>query len=62
MMKFQIYKNDRDQFCWRLTNRNHKIIANSAQCYRSRDDCLEAIRLVKHSSSAQLEDQAWAAA
>lgn len=61
-MKFQVYKDNIDQFCWRLKNNTEKTIANSAECYLYKDDCLEAIRLVRHSSLAELEDQSQVAA
>ncbi len=62
MMKFQIYKDNIGQFRWRLKSTKDRTIAISAEGYLHREDCLNAIRLVKHCGLAELEDLAWAAA
>jgi uncharacterized protein YegP (UPF0339 family) len=61
-MKFQMYKDTTSQFRWRLKNNDGRTIATSAEGYLQREDCLNAIRLVRHSGLAELEDLAWAAA
>ena len=61
-MKFQIYRDVTGLYRWRLKATDGRTIANSAESYRTRDDCLKSIRLVRHSGLAELEDAAWAAA
>ena len=46
-MKFVIYKDIIDQWRWRLVAANSKIIADSAEGYKDKRDCLKGIELVK---------------
>ena len=50
-MYYQIYKDARNQWRWRLKAANHETIA-SGESYWNKSDCLHAINLVKSSSDA----------
>jgi uncharacterized protein len=47
MANFQVYKDARGQWRWRFQAGNNKIVADSAEGYQNRTDCLEGIRIVK---------------
>jgi uncharacterized protein len=53
-MKFEIYTSS-GQYRWRLKASNGQIIA-SGESYTSKQNCLNAIALVKASSSAGTDD------
>ena len=44
---FEKYKDRRNQFCWRLRDGNHKVIADSAEAYVSEWNLDRAIQNVK---------------
>ena len=45
-MKFQVYKDNRNEWRWRLRAENGKIIATSGEGY-NKQDCLNEIDLIK---------------
>lgn len=45
-MYFEIYKSG-TQYRWRLKAANNRIIADSGESYWNKQDCLDAISLVK---------------
>jgi uncharacterized protein YegP (UPF0339 family) len=45
---FEIYLNPRGRYAWRLRAWNGKLIAESADSYELKGDCLEAIVMVKN--------------
>lgn len=51
-MKYQVYRDQNNQWRWRLVAANGRIIAVSGESYWNKTDCLNAINLVKSSSSA----------
>lgn len=51
-MKYYIYKDTRSQWRWRLNADNGRVIADSGESYYNRQDCLNAITLVKSSTSS----------
>ncbi|MEQ1902424.1 MAG: DUF1508 domain-containing protein [Devosia sp.] len=55
-MHFILYKDALSQWRWRLRrDGNYKIIADSAESYWNKDDCLNAIALVqKYAGSAPI--------
>jgi uncharacterized protein YegP (UPF0339 family) len=55
-MEFQIYKDRANEHRWRLRAANGKTIADSAEGYRNRADCLAAIALVKTCANAPIKD------
>lgn len=53
-MTYQLYKDNSKQWRWRLMASNSKIIADSAEAYINRSDCLHGIELVKSSAQAPI--------
>jgi len=51
-MVYNLYKDRSNQWRWRLWSANNRIIADSAESYHNKADCLHGIKLVKGSSSA----------
>ena len=51
-MHFLVYQDRVNQWRWRLVAANNKIIANSAEGYWTKADCLGGISLVKQSYNA----------
>jgi uncharacterized protein YegP (UPF0339 family) len=49
-MKYKIYKDVNGQWRWYLEAANNRKIANSGEGYYNKQDCLDAIKLVKGSS------------
>lgn len=50
-MRFEMYKGHDKQWRWRLVATNGNIIADSAESYRRKKDCLAAIRSIQTSAS-----------
>ena len=55
-MKYQMYRDSRNEWRWRLRAANGKAIANSGEGYVNKSDCRRAIDLVKSSSRAPVEE------
>jgi uncharacterized protein len=56
--KFQIFKDRKGEYRWRLRARNGEIIADSNEGYSSKASCQHGIDLVKEqAASAVVEDQ-----
>lgn len=55
-MYYMIYKDRANQWRWRLLAANYKIIADSAEGYVNKTDCLAGIGLVKRSSNAPIHE------
>lgn len=53
-MNFHVYRDTRLEWRWRLRAANNRIIADSAEGYARKGDCLAAIRLVKGSGNAPI--------
>lgn len=51
-MKYYIYKDNSYQWRWRLKADNGRIIADSGESYYNKQDCLQAVTLVKSSNSS----------
>jgi uncharacterized protein YegP (UPF0339 family) len=57
MTRFQIFKDARGEFRWRLRAGNNEIIATSGEGYKAKVDCEHGIELVKRDGpSAPVED------
>ena len=52
---FQVYRDEGDEWRWRLVAGNGQIIAVSGEGYRERRDCLHGVELVKDSKEAAVE-------
>nr|WP_315871128.1 DUF1508 domain-containing protein [Trichocoleus desertorum] len=55
-MSYFIYKDAQGLWRWRLRASNHKIIADSAESYHNKQDCLAGIDLVKGSKDAPVQE------
>ncbi len=53
-MYFQIYRDVGLGWRWRLRAGNHRIIADSGESYRNKQDCLAAVSLVKGAANAPI--------
>lgn len=51
-MYYQVFKDSAGHWRWHLRAANHKIIADSAESYWNKDDCLAGVSLVKQSYNA----------
>jgi uncharacterized protein YegP (UPF0339 family) len=56
-MEYQIYKDASSQWRWRLQAVNNRIIAISSESYVNKQDCLNAINLVKSSGLAPVVEK-----
>ena len=54
VMSFEVFKDARGEWRWRLTAPNGRSIAASGEGYKNKKDCLSAIELVKHASVAEV--------
>ncbi len=54
--KYQIFKDATDRFRFHLKAANGEIIAQS-EGYQTKEDCLNAVEVVKNSCNAEIEDQ-----
>lgn len=54
-MTYEYYQDSRREWRWRLRADNNKTIADSAESYQNKNDCLAAIDLVKSSKSASVK-------
>ena len=55
-MRYEIYRDVRKKWRWRLRSANHKIIAVSSESYVNKSDCLHSIDLAKSSSNAPVNE------
>ncbi|MCY4062338.1 MAG: DUF1508 domain-containing protein [Chloroflexi bacterium] len=51
-MKYEVDRNSKNEWYWRLRASNGKIIARSSEGYINRSDCLHSIKLVKSAYNA----------
>jgi uncharacterized protein YegP (UPF0339 family) len=51
-MAYYIFKDRVGDYRWHLKAANGRVIADSAEGYRNKSDCLAAIQLVKGSAAA----------
>jgi uncharacterized protein YegP (UPF0339 family) len=55
-MTYYVYKDANGQWRWYLAAANNRKIANSGEGYHNKQDCLDAITLVKGSSNAPVKE------
>lgn len=60
-MKFVIYFDTHGLFRWRLYTASNRIIAQAAEGYSARDQCMSAILQVRQASAAEVEDETFIA-
>lgn len=58
MSQFEVFKDNSNEYRWRLRANNFRIIATSGEGYINKSDCLHAIQLVKElAPTAQVIDK-----
>lgn len=55
-MYYWVYKDNSNEWRWRLIAVNGRTIADSGEGYNNRSDCLHGIALVKGSSNAPVRE------
>ena len=55
-MRYYIYKDNSNQWRWRLLAANNRTIADSGESYYNKQDCLSGIGLVKGSYLAPVHE------
>jgi uncharacterized protein YegP (UPF0339 family) len=55
-LTFEVYKDAKGEFRWRLKATNSEPIANSGEGYKAKSDCLHAIDLIKEGASKAKTD------
>jgi uncharacterized protein YegP (UPF0339 family) len=55
-MHFELYKDAKGEWRWRLFAANGKQIANSGEGYKNKTDCEHAIDLVKNAAQAPVKE------
>ena len=62
-MKFEVFRDARNEYRWRFKAANGQIVAVSGEGYHNKQDCLHGIALVKqYGPNAPVDDQTKAAA
>jgi len=56
-MTYQVYKDSKEKYRWRLKADNNETIAISSEGYESKQSCLHSIDLTKGSKDAKIDDQ-----
>lgn len=51
-MTFEIYKDARGEFRWRLKASNGRIVADSGEGYKNKADCEHGIGLIKNGAAS----------
>lgn len=58
MAQFELYRDNRKEYRWRLKAANGRIMADSGEGYVNKSDCESAIRWVQaNASGATVDDQ-----
>ena len=55
-MRFELYRDAKGEWRWRLRARNGEIVAESGEGYVRREDCEHGIGLVRQSAEARIVD------
>ncbi|GJE61179.1 YegP family protein [Methylobacterium trifolii] len=55
-MRFELYRDAKGEWRWRLRVPNGNVVADSAEGYARREDCEHGIGLVRQSGSAPTVD------
>lgn len=56
-MRYKVYKDNKGEWRWRLLASNNRVLADSGEGYKNKQDCLQAIELVKRSFTAPVEEE-----
>jgi uncharacterized protein len=55
-MKFELYKDKKDEFRWRLRHSNGNILATSSEGYKAKASAMKCIENVKGSGEAPVNE------
>lgn len=55
-MKYEMYKDKKGEFRWRLKHQNGNIISKSSEGYKAKADCMKGIENNKKSSDAPVNE------
>lgn len=55
-MTYYVYKDSKSEWRWYLNAANNRKIADSGEGYQNKQDCLDAIKLVKGSANAPVKE------
>jgi uncharacterized protein YegP (UPF0339 family) len=55
-MRFELYRDAKGEWRWRLRARNGEVVAESGEGYTRREDCEHGIGLVRQSAEARIDD------
>ena len=55
-MRFELYRDAKGEWRWRLRARNGEVIADCGEGYVRREDCEHGIALVRQSTEARIVD------
>lgn len=53
-MKFEVYRDSRGEYRWRLKHSNGNILATSSEGYKSNQSAMRCIENVKNSGAAEV--------
>lgn len=56
VMKFEVYKDRRGEFRWRLKHSNGNILATSSEGYKAKASAMRCIENVQSSKDAQIKN------
>lgn len=56
-MTYYYYKDSKGEWRWRLKAANDRILADSGEGYKSKQDCLDDVERVKKSSDAPVKEE-----
>jgi len=56
MTYYVVYKDSANQWRWRFVASNSRILAASSESYWNKQDCLDAIKIIKGSGGAPVID------
>lgn len=51
-LKFELYKDNKDEFRWRLKAANNKVLATGGQGYKAKADCMKGIENMQKAGDA----------
>lgn len=55
MYKFEVYKDKKGEYRWRLKVQSGEIIADSGEGYKQKDDCVDGLKSVQqHAAGATI--------
>lgn len=56
-MRYKVFKDNKGEWRWRLLATNNRVLADSGEGYKNKQDCLQGIELVKRSFATPVEEE-----